>query len=93
MNGHRVLCLPYVGEQAQIGNLIGSALAIKEHPVLVDYSSFFLVHKDVLPLFEVFFFHSCFYLNICVYLLLLPFFFRTLPWDVPPLPTFETVLP
>ncbi len=93
MNGHRVLGLPYVCEHAQISNLIGSALAVEEHSVLVDYSSFFLLHKVVLLLVEVLSFHSCVYINICMHLLLLPFFFRTLPWDVPPLPTFEAVLP
>jgi hypothetical protein len=84
MNGHLVLCLPYVHEHARIGNLIGIALAVEEHPVLVDYSSFFLLHKDVLPLVEVLSFRSCVYINICVHLLLLPFFFQDTPMQCAP---------
>jgi hypothetical protein len=54
--------------------LIHSALAVEQHPVLVDYSSLFLLYKDVLLVVDVLFFGSCVYLNVCMYLLLILFF-------------------
>ncbi len=35
--------------------MVDSALAIEKHPILVDYSSFLLLYKDVLSVVRIFF--------------------------------------
>ena len=64
----RILHLSDVCEHHRIGELVNSALAVQTHLVSVDYSSFHLLHEDVLSVIGIFFVRNCFFLNGRVHL-------------------------